>query len=168
MPGGLGGTYAGSPVAIAAALAVTDLIKEEQLNQKAQQVGEQITTELHALAERFDCIGDIRAVGAMVAMELVENRDAAKPNKAITSALVNEAGKQGLILLSCGVRGNVIRFLAPLTAEKEVIKEGMEKLASALSVVAKQCKMHDIKITGSLLPVIFFYHYGVTTLGLRR
>lgn len=137
LPGGLGGTYAGSPVAIAAALAVTDLIKEEQLNQKAQQVGEQITTELHALAERFDCIGDIRAVGAMVAMELVENRDATKPNKAITSALVKEAGKQGLILLSCGVRGNVIRFLAPLTAEKEVIKEGMEKLASALSVVAK-------------------------------
>lgn len=73
----------------------------------------------------------------MVAMELVENRDAAKPNKAITSALVKEAGKQGLILLSCGVRGNVIRFLAPLTTEKEVIKEGMEKLASALSVVAK-------------------------------
>lgn len=138
LPGGLGGTYAGSPVAIAAALAVTDLIEDEQLNQKAQQVGEQITRELHALAERFDCIGDIRAVGAMVAMELVENRDATKPNKALTSVLVKEAGQQGLILLSCGVRGNVIRFLAPLTAEKEVIKEGMEKLAAALSVVAKK------------------------------
>lgn len=137
LPGGLGGTYAGSPVAIAAALAVTDLIEEEQLNQKALRVGEQITRALHALAERFDCIGDIRACGAMVAMELVQNRDAARPDKALTQALVKEAGRQGLVLLSCGVRGNVIRFLAPLTTESEIIREGMEILSAALSAALK-------------------------------
>lgn len=135
LPGGLGGTYAGSPVAIAAALAVTDIIEKEQLNARAQAIGEQIKTRLHQLAEQFDCIGDVRGYGAMIAMELVEGHDSHRPDKELTAALVQEAGRQGLILLSCGVRGNVIRFLVPLTAEKEIINEGLNILSSSLEVV---------------------------------
>ncbi|WP_312358906.1 4-aminobutyrate--2-oxoglutarate transaminase [Mixta calida] len=133
--GGLGGTYAGSPVSIAAALAVLEIIEREQLNQRAQEQGEQVVAFLHQLAEQFDCIGDVRHVGAMIAMELVEEGDAQRPAKALTQALVQEAGRQGLILLACGVRANVIRFLIPLTAEKEIVTEGLNILSSSLHVV---------------------------------
>lgn len=135
LPGGLGGTYAGSPVAIAAALAVTDIIEKERLNQRAQEIGLQITSRLQELAEKFDCIGDVRGHGAMIAIELVEGRDSHRPDKELTSALVQEAGRQGLVLLSCGVRGNVIRFLVPLTAEKEIINQGLNILSSSLEMV---------------------------------
>jgi 4-aminobutyrate aminotransferase/(S)-3-amino-2-methylpropionate transaminase len=135
LPGGLGGTYAGSPVAIAAALAVTDIIREEKLNERAQDIGEQITSRLRQMAEKFDCIGDVRGYGAMIAMELVEGRDSHRPDKELTAALVQEAGRQGLVLLSCGVRGNVIRFLVPLTAEKEIVNQGLNILSSCLELV---------------------------------
>lgn len=134
-PGGLGGTYAGSPVAIAAALAVMALIEEEQLNDKARQQGEWLSAALQKMAEEFDCVGDVRGVGAMIAIELVEQQDNTRPDKALTQALVQEAGRQGLVLLSCGVRGNVIRFLIPLTASKEIINEGLNLLSSALRLV---------------------------------
>ncbi|MCO4204418.1 4-aminobutyrate--2-oxoglutarate transaminase [Aeromonas taiwanensis] len=131
-PGGLGGTYAGSPIACAAALAVLEVIEEERLNQKAQAQGEQIKTRLLQLAERFDCIGNIRGPGAMVAMELVKERDAARPDPDLTKRLVAEAGKRGLVLLACGVRGNVIRFLAPLTAPAAIVDEGLDLLEQSL------------------------------------
>ena len=132
-PGGLGGTYAGSPIACAAALAVLEVIEEERLNQKALAQGEQIKARLHQLATRFDCIGNIRGPGAMVAMELVKEGDAARPDADLTKRLVAEAGKRGLVLLACGVRGNVIRFLAPLTAPAAIVDEGLDLLEQALS-----------------------------------
>ncbi|MBP6384480.1 MAG: aminotransferase class III-fold pyridoxal phosphate-dependent enzyme, partial [Aeromonas sp.] len=136
-PGGLGGTYAGSPIACAAALAVLEVIEEEQLNQKALAQGEQIKARLHQLAEGFDCIGDIRGPGAMVAMELVKGRDASQPDPDLTKRLVAEAGKRGLVLLSCGVRANVIRFLAPLTATPALIEEGLALLEQALTAASQ-------------------------------
>ncbi len=132
-PGGLGGTYAGSPIACAAALAVLEVIEEERLNQKALAQGEQIKARLHQLATRFDCIGNIRGPGAMVAMELVKEGDAERPDPDLTKRLVAEAGKRGLVLLACGVRGNVIRFLAPLTAPAAIVDEGLDLLEQALS-----------------------------------
>ncbi len=135
LPGGLGGTYAGSPVSIAAALAVTDLIEEEQLNARAIAQGELLMSRLRELAQEYDFIGDVRGVGAMVAMELVHERDSHRPDKELTQQLVQEAGRQGLILLTCGVRANVIRFLIPLTAEKEIVTEGLNILSSCLKVV---------------------------------
>ena len=134
-PGGLGGTYAGSPIACAAALAVLQVIDEEKLNQKALDQGEQIKAGLERIAERFDCIGQIRGPGAMVAMELVKRRDASQPDPDLTKRLVAEAGKRGLVLLSCGVRANVIRFLAPLTAPAAVIDEGLQLLEKSLEAV---------------------------------
>jgi 4-aminobutyrate aminotransferase / (S)-3-amino-2-methylpropionate transaminase / 5-aminovalerate transaminase len=136
-PGGLGGTYAGSPIACAAALAVLEVIEEERLNQQALTQGEQIKARLHQLAERFDCIGDIRGPGAMVAMELVKGRDAGQPDPDLTKRLVAEAGKRGLVLLSCGVRANVIRFLAPLTASPALIEEGLGLLEQALTAASQ-------------------------------
>ena len=132
-PGGLGGTYAGSPIACAAALAVLEVIEEERLNQKALAQGEQIKARLHQLATRFDCIGNIRGPGAMVAMELVKEGDAERPDPDLTKRLVAEAGNRGLVLLACGVRGNVIRFLAPLTAPAAIVDEGLDLLEQALS-----------------------------------
>lgn len=132
-PGGLGGTYAGSPIACAAALAVLEVIEEERLNQQALAQGEQIKARLHQLATRFDCIGNIRGPGAMVAMELVKEGDAERPDPDLTKRLVAEAGKRGLVLLACGVRGNVIRFLAPLTAPAAIVDEGLDLLEQALS-----------------------------------
>ena len=131
-PGGLGGTYAGSPIACAAALAVLTGIEEEGLNQQAPAPGGRSQARVRHRAARFDCIGDIRGPGAMVAMELVKGRDASQPAPDLTKRLVAEAGKRGLVLLACGVRGNVIRFLAPLTAPAAIIDEGLLLLEQSL------------------------------------
>ena len=131
-PGGLGGTYAGSPVACAAALAAIEVIEKEKLADRANQIGELIRRRLGEMAGKMKCIGDIRALGAMVSMELVKNGNAAEPEADLTKALVQEAAKRGLVILPCGVRGNVIRFLVPLTAPDALINEGMDILEAAL------------------------------------
>ena len=140
-PGGLGGTYAGSPIACAAAHAVLDVIESEKLCARADAIGELIESELQAIAAApglAGVVGDIRGLGAMVAVELVQGGDASKPDAALTKALVQDCAKRGLILLACGVRANVIRFLVPLTASDELIREGMGIMkASLLEMKAK-------------------------------
>jgi len=129
LPGGLGGTYAGSPVACAAGLAVIDIIKNEKLIERAVQIGREFQIHLDKLQrESGGLIGEIRVNGAMIAMELVKNGDANQPNPELTSKLVSKAYEKGLILLSCGSRSNVIRFLPPLTIESELIEQGLEIL----------------------------------------
>ncbi len=131
-PGGLGGTYAGSPLGCAAGLAVLDIIEREGLCERALRVGERLVAGLEDLRETYpDRVGDIRALGAMVAMELVTNGDAARPDAALAKVLCTKAVESGLILLSCGVRGNVIRILAPLTIPMEQVDEGLGILRSA-------------------------------------
>ena len=134
-PGGLGGTYAGSPLACAAALAVFEVIASENLLQRSQRIGELLQTRLRKLQQRFPVIGEIRGVGAMVAMELVKNGSAEQPDAELTRALVLAAAAQGLVILSCGVYSNVIRFLTPLTISDALLSEGMDKLEAALSEV---------------------------------
>jgi len=131
-PGGLGGTYAGSPIACAAALAVLDVMRDEDLPQRANRIGEQVMGHLQRLREVFDCIGEVRALGAMIAMELVKNRNPNEPDAELAKALVHRAAQSGLVLLSCGVYGNVIRFLMPLTASAEIIEEGLGILERTL------------------------------------
>jgi 4-aminobutyrate aminotransferase/(S)-3-amino-2-methylpropionate transaminase len=128
LPGGLGGTYAGSPIACAAALAVIDVIAEESLVERSVQIGTLFADRLGALQRQFpDAIGDIRASrGAMIAMELVKNGDAEQADPELTKALVTLACQRGLVLLSCGTRGNVIRFLPALTISDELINEGLD------------------------------------------
>jgi 4-aminobutyrate aminotransferase / (S)-3-amino-2-methylpropionate transaminase / 5-aminovalerate transaminase len=132
-PGGLGGTYAGSPLGCAAGLAVLDVLQRERLAERAQRLGARLVERLHALQAQHDCIGDVRGLGAMVAMELVKQRDAARPDAELTRALVQAAGRRGLVLLSCGIYSNVIRFLAPLTIPDAELEEGLDILAAALA-----------------------------------
>ncbi|ADZ89352.1 4-aminobutyrate--2-oxoglutarate transaminase [Marinomonas mediterranea] len=126
LPGGLGGTYGGSPVGCAAGLAVFDVIEEEKLVDRAVAVGERFMTHLKDIqAEYPQLVGNVRNTGAMIAMEFVNDGEASKPNPELTKALTAKAAEKGLILLSCGIRGNVIRFLPALTIEMEIIDEGM-------------------------------------------
>jgi 4-aminobutyrate aminotransferase / (S)-3-amino-2-methylpropionate transaminase / 5-aminovalerate transaminase len=130
-PGGLGGTFAASPVSCAAALAVIEVMEAERLPQRAEDVGARLIGRLRQMQQRYACIGEVRGLGAMVAMELVKDRthDA---DVNLTKALVQRAALNGLVLLSCGVYGNVIRFLVPLTASDELIEEGMDILDRSL------------------------------------
>lgn len=134
LPGGLGGTYGGSPIGCAAALAVIDEIAEKNLVERAGQIGKLFGQRLSELQRQYpDVIGDIRADrGAMIAMELVRNGDADQPDPDITKAIVTLACQKGLVLLSCGIRSNVIRFLPALTISDELINEGLDIIEACL------------------------------------
>ncbi|MBL1378904.1 4-aminobutyrate--2-oxoglutarate transaminase [Zobellella iuensis] len=133
-PGGLGGTYAAFPLACAAALEVLKIIEEEQLCTKALALGELMNKRLCELQARYPRhIGQVRNLGAMVAMELIHNGDVDQPNPELTRAIVAKGIEKGVILLSCGVRGNVIRFLPPLTSPLEVVNEGLDLLEQVLA-----------------------------------
>lgn len=131
-PGGLGGTYAASPLGCAAGLAVLDIIGRESLCDRAIEVGNRLRAGLSRLqADYPGLVGDVRGPGAMVAMELVSEGDASRPNPELAKALTVKAAELGLILLSCGVRGNVIRILVPLTIKAKHLEEGMNILEQA-------------------------------------
>jgi 4-aminobutyrate aminotransferase/(S)-3-amino-2-methylpropionate transaminase len=131
-PGGLGGTYAGSPIACAAALAVLDVIEQENLCARATALGELMVGTLRELQREMPAIGEVRNLGAMVAMELVKNRDPHAPDPDLTKALTRRAAEKGLVLLSCGLYGNVIRFLVPLTASDAIVREGLGIVTESL------------------------------------
>ncbi|GEP83681.1 4-aminobutyrate aminotransferase [Staphylococcus piscifermentans] len=126
-PGELGGTYCGNPIACEAALKVIEIIEEENLNEKAEHIGAVIQDRLEALSQKVDFIGDIRRLGAMVAMEIVDPETGA-PDKAKTAEIVKQANANGLLLLSAGLKGNVIRFLTPLVITDEELNKGLEIL----------------------------------------
>ncbi|QBE50032.1 4-aminobutyrate--2-oxoglutarate transaminase [Leucobacter triazinivorans] len=130
--GGLGGTYAGSPIACAAALATIETYQQENLTERAREIGAIIEEFFGELAKSDDRIGDIRGRGAMQAIELVES-GSQKPNAALTGAISKHAGEQGVILLTCGTYGNVIRFLPPLAISDELLREGLQVVADALA-----------------------------------
>jgi len=133
-PGGLGGTYAGSPLGCAAALAVLEVMEEEDLCNRAMEVGKRIRMNLEMLQSKHPGrIGDVRGKGAMVAMELIRGGDHGRPDADLTKAVLTAAVKKGLLLLSCGVRGNVIRLLAPLTIPFEHLDEGLNILGAAFA-----------------------------------
>ena len=134
-PGGLGGTYAGSPIGCAAALAVLRTFEDERLLERAQALGEALTSGLKALAAREPAIGDVRGLGAMVAIELFEGGNLARPDAELTRRIVAEAARRGLILLSCGSDANVIRILVPLTASDAVVAEGLQILADSFAAL---------------------------------
>jgi 4-aminobutyrate aminotransferase/(S)-3-amino-2-methylpropionate transaminase len=137
-PGGLGGTYAGSPIACAAGLAVLEVIEKENLCARANTVGAILKQRLNTLRGKhgLTCIGDVRGLGAMIALELVKNGDPAQPDAELTKALVQRAAANGLLILSCGTRANVIRFLVPLTASEAIIAEGLDILERCLVELA--------------------------------
>lgn len=127
-PGGLGGTYAGSPLGCAAALAVLDAFEEEGLFERATQLGQRLLVRLGELARRAWRIGDVRGLGAMVAIEFFKDPDRREPDPEFARFVVAECARRGLILLSCGAYGNVIRLLMPLTTSDEIVDEGLSIL----------------------------------------
>ena len=131
-PGGLGGTYGGNPVACAAALAVLDVIEEENLLDRSNQIGQMIIDRVNAIKAEQDIsiIGDVRTVGAMTAFELIDKNG--NPSAELAKALTTLALKKNLILLSCGVFGNTIRILVPLTVSDQVLNEGLAVIEEAI------------------------------------
>jgi 4-aminobutyrate aminotransferase/(S)-3-amino-2-methylpropionate transaminase len=136
-PGGLGGTYAGSPMACAAALAVLDVFEKEQLLARSKTMGARLTDRLKAMAAKHACIVDVRGLGAMVAIELCKGGDVHQPDADLTKRLCAEATRQGLILLSCGTYGNVVRILVPLTASDAIVDEGLDMMEAALEAALR-------------------------------
>ena len=124
-PGGLGGTYAGNPLSCAAALAVMEIFEEEHLLDRCKAVAEKLTAGLKAIQAKHKEIGEVRGLGAMIAIELFEDGDLARPAAALTSQIVARAREKGLILLSCGTYYNVLRVLVPLTVEDELLERGL-------------------------------------------
>jgi 4-aminobutyrate aminotransferase/(S)-3-amino-2-methylpropionate transaminase len=133
--GGLGGTYGGNPLACAAALAVLDAMEVEGLPARAARMGERIRARFCEWAGRHRCIGDVRGLGAMVGMELVQDRETKAPDKLLAGRLQVAALERGVILLSSGTFGNTLRILAPLTTPDVVLDEGLDAIEQALESV---------------------------------
>ena len=136
MPGGLGGTFGGNPVACAAACAVLDTVADASFKERAGQLGERLRERLEALAADTPMIGDVRGLGPMLALELVAGGEDRAPATDATAAVVAAARERGLLLLSCGLYGNVIRLLPPLTIEPDELDEGLGILGDVLRQVA--------------------------------
>ncbi|MFL9922866.1 4-aminobutyrate--2-oxoglutarate transaminase [Herbaspirillum lusitanum] len=130
-PGGLGGTYAGNPIAVASALAVLDVIAEENLVARGARLGQQLKDQLNELRSAIPAIGEVRGPGAMVAVEFVQP-GSSKPDAEFAKRVQNHALQNGLLLLTCGSYGNVIRFLFPLTIQDNVMDEALQILTAAL------------------------------------
>jgi 4-aminobutyrate aminotransferase/(S)-3-amino-2-methylpropionate transaminase len=130
--GGLGGTFVGNPVACAAALAVLDLYADGSLLARAAEIGARAEARLAGLAARHESIGEVRGLGAMRALELVQDRATREPDKERTQAVVRRAWERGLLLLSAGTHGNVIRTLMPLVITDAELAEGFDVLEQAL------------------------------------
>jgi 4-aminobutyrate aminotransferase/(S)-3-amino-2-methylpropionate transaminase len=131
----VGGTYVGNPVAIAAAVAVLDVFEEEALVERAQRIGETIRARMLAWQERFDAIGDVRGLGAMLAIEYVEDRGTKKPAPAVASRVAEEAVARGLLLLQAGIHSNCNRVLCPLVITDAELEEGLAAWEEALEAV---------------------------------
>ncbi|MFD8074542.1 4-aminobutyrate--2-oxoglutarate transaminase [Streptomyces sp. NBC_00510] len=130
--GGLGGTYGGNPVACAGALGAIETMKEQDLNAKARRIGEIMLGRLRGMQEKFEIIGEVRGRGAMIAIELVEP-GGKNPNAAATAAVAKACHAEGLVVLTCGTYGNVLRFLPPLVIGEDLLNEGLDIIEGALA-----------------------------------
>lgn len=141
IPGGLGGTYGGNPVACAAALAAIEAIEEESLLARSTALGEYFRTRFSEIGTRVSPfrMWDIRGLGAMLAVEFVTDFETATPDAALTKSVVAHALQRGLILLACGMHGNALRIMVPLTASDAIIDEGLAIFEAALAAaIAEQ------------------------------
>ena len=133
--GGVGGTYGGNPVACAAALAVFDIFENDGLLEQAQSLGKKLRERLDGFKEQFEVVGDVRGLGPMMALELVEDRETKKPALNETIALVRYCLEKGLVILKCGRYNNVIRLAMPLVITDEQLNKGLDIMEEGLSVI---------------------------------
>ncbi len=132
-PGRIGGTYGGNPLACASALATIDFIKENNLEKKSEEIGKYIMGRLNKLKEKYDFVGDVRGLGSMVAIEFIDKDK--KPDKQIVSKIIQKCFENGIVIISAGVFGNVIRFLPPLVITEEQLKKAMDIFEEAIENV---------------------------------
>lgn len=136
-PGTIGGTYIGNPVSCAAALATIKYFKDHDLNNRAIEVGDIISRRFDELKEKYSEIGDVRGVGAMMAMEFVMENDPTKPNKDFCEAIVANCAQKGLVLLSAGTYKNILRILCPLVITNEQLINGLDILEIEIEKIIK-------------------------------
>ena len=134
--GGLGGTYAGNPVACRAALAVLDQFEKSNLLKKAEKIGETVLNKFKELHDHYPVVGDVRGLGAMVGMELVVDRKTKEPATAFARRIIDLCREKGLLMVSAGTYSNIIRPLMPLVIKDEELERGLTILAEALSVIS--------------------------------
>lgn len=135
--GGIGGTYGGNPVSCAAALASLEVAEEEELCGKSNAIGTKVRAVFEDWAKKYDCIGDVRGLGSMLAMELVHDRKTKAAAPTLAKGMVAECEKNGLITLSCGNGGNVIRTLMPLVTTDAELERGLDIMEAALATVTQ-------------------------------
>lgn len=136
-PGQLGGTFSGSPVACAAALAVLDVIEEENLVKRAAEIGERMMEVFHSWKEKYELVGDVRGIGAMTAIELVKDKETKELATEEVKAIMKETHSKGVITISAGIYSNVLRFLPPLVITDEQLEEGLTILEAAIAKLSK-------------------------------
>jgi 4-aminobutyrate aminotransferase/(S)-3-amino-2-methylpropionate transaminase len=134
--GGLGGTFGGNPVACAAALEVIETIERDRLLERAERVGDDLRRGLEGIGKQFDLVGEVRGLGAMVAMELVDDPSTKHPAKGAATRVIDECYAQGLIVLKAGTYDNVVRLLPPLTIDEDLVEEGLGILEKAVSTAS--------------------------------
>ncbi|WP_069383472.1 4-aminobutyrate--2-oxoglutarate transaminase [Halomonas caseinilytica] len=134
----LGGTYTGSPVSCAATLAVLEVFEQENILEKSQALGDKLASRFATWQRDFACIDNARNMGAMAAFDVVADKTSHAPNADLAGALCKKAREKGLILLSCGMYGNTIRFLMPVTIEDAILEEGLDIIESCLKELAGQ------------------------------
>jgi len=134
--GALGGTYPGNPVALASAMAVLDRLEDGELLRRSREIGEKIQARFSSLADHVDLIGDVRALGAMVAVEFVRDRESKEPAKGEVGEILKLAAKRGVLVLSAGVEANCLRFLAPLVITDEQLEEALDVLEACVEEAA--------------------------------
>ncbi|MDL2264191.1 4-aminobutyrate--2-oxoglutarate transaminase [Synergistaceae bacterium OttesenSCG-928-I11] len=135
--GGIGGTYGGNPIGAAAGLKVIEVMQRDNFAEKSRVLGEKIDARLKKMQEKFPVIGDVRGLGSMKAIELVKDRKTKEPAKELVGQVVQQCWKNGLLILSAGLRGNVIRFLMPLVITDEQLNKGFDILEKALEEATK-------------------------------
>jgi 4-aminobutyrate aminotransferase/(S)-3-amino-2-methylpropionate transaminase len=132
-PGGIGGTFGGNPICCAAGLAVLKILKEENLVERANAVGEKVMKKFRSMVKKYPFVGDVRGLGAMNGMEIVVDKKNPKPNGDLAKAIVKRCYEKGLIMLTAGGFGNVIRHLVPLVVTNDQLEKGLKILDEAMA-----------------------------------
>jgi 4-aminobutyrate aminotransferase/(S)-3-amino-2-methylpropionate transaminase len=140
VPGSIGGTFGGNPVACRAALAALDLFERDDLVARSQEIGKVVFSRFREMQDRYSLIGEVRGLGAMVAMELVRDRKTKAPAKEETSDIIHRCHEAGLIVIKAGLYDNVVRVLVPLVVTREQLQEGLDILEQALGDVERERK----------------------------
>lgn len=131
--GTIGGTYCGNAVSCAASLKAIEFMEREKLAERAVEIGQKVTARYEAMKERYEVIGDVRGMGAMIGLEFVKDKAAKEPNPELVKSLVQECAKNGLMVESAGVYGNVIRFLAPLVITDQQLEAGLDIMEKVIA-----------------------------------